>query len=69
MHCLPVKFIAVFRRMLPARRETAVITLPEVEPMIDVSVKMFRPVEPGTGADEYAIIEPFRPVVPVGAQL
>ena len=52
MHGLAVKFSAVFRGMFTACRETSMVALAVVEMMIDVSVEMFRPVKPGSGADE-----------------
>jgi hypothetical protein len=53
MHCLAVKLCTVIGRMLAARRQRHLITLAEVETMVDVSVKVFRPVEPGSRSDEY----------------
>src|SRR5580704_7323599 len=46
MHRLPVKFRAVFGRTLAALGQMPVIALAIVKTMIDVSVKMFRPVIP-----------------------
>jgi hypothetical protein len=54
MHCLAVKLSAVCRWGLAARRETSVVTLTVVETMIDVSVKMIRPMEPWSRTNEYA---------------
>ena len=54
MHCLAVKFCTVFRRMLATRGERPVVTLAVVQPVIDVSVKMIRPVIPRSRADENA---------------
>jgi hypothetical protein len=65
MHRLAVKLITVLRRMLTSFRESPVITLAEVVTMVDVSVKMFRPMEPGSGSDEYTTCEPLRPVVSI----
>jgi hypothetical protein len=65
VHCLPVKFCTVIGRMLAARRHRTVITLTKVEAMVDVSVKMFRPVEPGSRPYEYAADEPLRPVISI----
>ena len=53
MHCLAVKFCTVFRRMLAARGKRPVVTLAVIETVIDVSVEMFRSVEPGSRADKY----------------
>jgi hypothetical protein len=52
MHCLTVKLCAVFCWALAARRHRAVISLAIVEMMIDVPVKMIRPVIPRSGSDE-----------------
>jgi len=52
MHCLAVKFRAVFRWMFTARRKTSMVALAIVEMMIDVSVETIRPVKPGPGTDE-----------------
>jgi len=53
MHCLAVKFCTVFRRMLAARGKSPVVALAVIELVIDVSVEMFRPVEPRSRADKY----------------
>jgi hypothetical protein len=52
MHCVAVKFRAVFRWMFTAGREVTVVALAIVEMMIDMSVKLFRPMEPWSCADE-----------------
>jgi hypothetical protein len=67
MHRLAVKFCAMFRRLLAARRHGTVITLAIVETMIDVSVEMVRTVEPRSRTDEYATAEPFRTVITIGS--
>ena len=54
MHCLAVKLCAVLRRMFSARRHWPMIALAEIEMMIDMSVKMLRPMKPRTRANEYA---------------
>ena len=53
MHCLAVKFCTVFRRMLAASGKTPMVALAVIELVIDVSIEMFRPVEPGSRADKY----------------
>ena len=49
---LTVKIAAVFGWFFAVRRNPAMISLAEIIVMIDVSVKMFRPMEPGASADE-----------------
>ena len=53
MHCLAVKFRAMFRRTLAARWHRPVISLAIVEMMINVSIEVIRPMKPGTRADEH----------------
>ena len=65
MHGLPAKLFMVFHRMLSARREWPVVSMAIVEVMIDVSIEMFRPVEPGTRPNEHTAREPFRAVVAI----
>ena len=67
MHCLAVKFSAMFSRPLAARRHGSVITLAIVELMIDVSVEVVGTVEPRSRTDEYPAREPFRAVVAIGS--
>lgn len=54
MHCGPVEFCSMLRASRAASRQRPVIALSVIEMMVDVTVEMFRPVEPGTRADEYA---------------
>ena len=54
MHGLAVEFCTAFGRMLAARREATVISMPVVEVMIYVPVKVFRPVKPRSRADKNA---------------
>jgi hypothetical protein len=53
MHCLAMKFCTVFRRMFSTSGKTPVVALAVIEAVIDVSVEMFRPMEPGSSADKY----------------
>ena len=53
MHRLAVKFRTVFGRTLAALGHMPVIALAIVQIMIDVSVKMFRPVIPRSRPDEH----------------
>jgi hypothetical protein len=55
----------VFHRMLSASREWPVVSMAIVQVMIDVPIKMFRPVEPGTRPDEHTAREPLRAVVAI----
>jgi hypothetical protein len=54
MHCIAVKLLTVFRWPLAARWHRPAVAMAKVEMMIDVSVKMFRPMEPRSRTDEYA---------------
>lgn len=54
MHGLAVKLCAVLRWTFAPCRQTPVVTLAEVEAMIDVSVEMSRSVIPRPGSNEYA---------------
>jgi hypothetical protein len=65
MHGLSAKRFMVFHRMLSARREWSVVSMAIVQVMIDVSVEMFRPVEPGTRPDEHTAREPLRAIVAI----
>jgi len=65
MHCVAVKFRAVFRWMFTAGREVTVVALAIVEMMIDMSVEALRSVKPRSRTDEYAAYEPLRPIIPV----
>lgn len=53
VHRLAVKLSTMVRWMFAARGETTVVALAKVKMMIDVSVKMFGPVEPGSRPDKY----------------
>jgi hypothetical protein len=65
MHGHSAKRFMVFHRMLSARREWSVVSMAIVQVMIDVSVEMFRPVEPGTRPDEHTAREPLRAIVAI----
>jgi hypothetical protein len=65
VHRFAVKLRPVLRWMLAARRHGPVIAFAIVEMMIDVSVEMLRPVEPGSRADENTAREPLRAIVAV----
>ena len=54
MHCIAVKVLPVFRRSRIARGEASAIAFPIVKAVIDVSVKVVRPVKPGACSDEDA---------------
>jgi len=69
VHGLAMKFCAVFRRVLAASREIAVIPLPVVQVVIHMSVKMIASVEPGSCTDEDTAVVPLRPVISVGRAL
>jgi hypothetical protein len=65
MHCISVELSAVLSRTLAARGECPMIALAIVQMMIDVPVKMFRPMEPRSRAKEYAARKPHRAVVTI----
>src|ERR1700693_2074824 len=65
MHGLSAKSFMVFHRMLSAGREWPVGSMAIVEVMIDVSIEMFRPVEPGPRPDEHTAREPLGAVVAI----
>ena len=52
MHRLAMKLGTVFRRSRATGRKLAMVTLPIVQMMIDVSVEMIGPVIPGSRPDE-----------------
>ncbi len=52
VHGSTAKFRTMLCRPFPALREGSVVTLPEVETMIHVAVKMIPSVVPGSGPDE-----------------
>ena len=54
MHGISVKLSTIFRWMFAASGHVSMKALAIVEMMIDVTIKMFRPVEPGPRADEDA---------------
>jgi hypothetical protein len=65
MHGLTVKLCTMLRRTLAASRHGSVVTLPEIKTMIDMSVKMIRPVVPRSSADEYTTGEPLWAIVAI----
>jgi len=52
VHCISVKLSTMFRRTFTTSRHRPVESLAIVEVMINMSVKMFRTVEPWARADE-----------------
>jgi hypothetical protein len=54
MHCVAMKFRAVFGWMFASRRETAMVALAIIEMMINVAVEVLRPVKPGSRTNENA---------------
>jgi len=53
MHGLAVKLCTVFGWMLAASRHRSVIAFAVIEMMVDVSVKMIRPMIPGTRTNKH----------------
>jgi len=54
VHGITVKLTTILRRMFAASRRRPVVALPIVEMMIDMAVKILRPVEPRPSSDEEA---------------
>jgi len=52
MHRLAVEFRSPLRRTLTAGRHRAMIAVAKIEAMIDMTVEVFRPVEPGTRSNK-----------------
>ena len=65
VHGLAMEFCAVFRRMLAAGWEAAVVALPVVQVVIHMPVKMVPTVKPWSRADEDTAVVPLRAVIPV----
>lgn len=65
MHRFAPKLLMVFHRTLSTRRKRAVIAMAEIIVMIDVSIEMFRSVEPGSSADKDAARKPLRAIIAV----
>jgi hypothetical protein len=66
MHCLTLKLCAMFCWSSAARGELPVVSLTIVKLMIDVAVKMIRPVVPRAGSDENtAAAELLGPVIAI----
>jgi hypothetical protein len=55
----------MFHWMLASRWIRSAIALAKVEMMINVSIEMLRPVEPGSSPDEYTTREPLRAIVAI----
>ena len=49
VHRVAMKRLVMFRRVFATRRQRSVIAVPEIEVMIDMSVKMFGSVKPRAG--------------------
>lgn len=60
-----VKLSSMFRCVFSPVREITTISFPEVIVMIHMSVKVLGAMEPGSGADKYSAVEPFRTVVAI----
>jgi hypothetical protein len=65
MHSLSVEFVAMLGRMLAAIRHRSVIAMTIIVVMVDVTVEVVRPVEPGSGTNEDAAIEPLRAIISI----
>ena len=65
MHCLAMKLCTVFCWPLAACRVRPVVALTIIQVVIDMSVKMIRPVIPGSCPDEDTAGEPFRAIVTI----
>ena len=69
VHRLAVKLRAVVRRTSAALGHRTAISMAIIQSMIHMTVKMFRPVIPGSRADKDSIGEPFRRIIPVGSAI
>lgn len=65
VHCRSVKFAALIYRMFATCRHGSVVAVAIVQSVIDMTVEVPRPVEPGAGPNEHTTREPFRTVVPI----
>jgi hypothetical protein len=65
MHRLTVKFLTVFRCSVAAGGQRTAVAFAKVVTVIDVTVKMFRPVEPGSSPDEETSGKPLRPIITI----
>jgi hypothetical protein len=61
-HLVSVK---VIESLVATGRMRANVTVMRIEAVINVATEVVRAVEPGTGSDEHAAVEPLGPVVPV----
>jgi hypothetical protein len=55
--------------LLPSLWQGATISVLRIEPVVDLTLKVGRPMKPPAGANEDAAIEPFRTVVAVGSAI
>jgi hypothetical protein len=60
-----MKFRTVFGRPFPAPRQRTAIAFAKVEVMINVTIKVFRPVKPRSGSQEDPAREPLRTVISI----
>jgi len=58
--------VEVVELLIAAPGQWSVITVTRIEAVIDVAVETAVAMEPGTGSDEDAVIEPVRPIVAIG---
>jgi hypothetical protein len=65
MHCLAVELLAMLNWVRSALGRRSVVPLPIIEVMVDMTIEVFRAVEPGSRTDEHAACEPFRAVIAV----
>jgi len=65
VHGLPMEFLPMLSRVLTARRETTVVSLPVIQVVIHMPVKMVRTVEPGTRSNKHSARIPLRPIIPI----
>jgi hypothetical protein len=65
MHCISMELSAVLSGTRAARGEPPMVAVAKVQMMIDVPIKMFRPVEPRSRANEYAARKPLRAIVTI----
>jgi len=65
MPCVAMELLTMFGTVFTSRGEVAVIPLAEIVVMVDVSIKAFGAVEPGSRADEHPVGKPLGAVITV----
>jgi hypothetical protein len=69
MSRVAVELLTMFGRMLTAARKWSMVALPVVKMMIDVSVEMFRSMEPRSSSDENTARKPIWTIIAIGGTI